>query len=422
MTGAALATLLVLAQTPPAGALETLAEAIVAQARAARAEPPVAVAVAAPGRPALEQAFATVLVARLADAGLAPRLLPPGGDPEAMARERGARALIRLRLTLDATLTASGDVLSTWVNFWAGRTPTRSGSPAAALSAEVGPDATVRLLARAETGVALLLEPDPLARWPVRTEALAAGDLDGDGRAELAVLTEDAVEVRARDGRLLARRTLEGLPRAERPTRDPFGTLCICERRLFAFAADRARGEVLELVGDALLARASLEQPVVGCAPEKLEATFLPGLARLLPAGGPWPSLAGAPRAWGGSARPTRSGPAVLVQLEDATARWSSGPGKLLVLQGVGAGAAAVDLAADGVVRIAASSGAAAPAVDRLRLLAATDGAERASIDVPGRILQVAAADVDGDGREALLLGIWRPEGGSELRLLRSQR
>lgn len=422
MSGAALATLLVLTQTPPQGALGTLADGIVAQVRAARVEPPVAVAVSAPGRPALEQAFATVLVSRLADAGLGPRLLPAGRDPEAVARERGARTLIRLRLSLDAALTASGDVLSTWVNFWAGRTPTRSASPAAALAAEASPDATVRLLARAETGVTLLLEPEPLARWPVRTEALAAGDLDGDGRAELAILIEGAVEVRARDGRLLARRTLEALPRAERATRDPFGTLCICERRLLAFGADRARGEVLELVGDALVARGTLERPVVGCAQERLEATFPPGQARLLPAGGPWPPLSGGPRAWGASVRPTRSGPAVLVQLEDGTARWSSGPGRLLALPAVGSGAAAVDLAADGVVRIAASSSAAAPAVDRLRLLAAADGAERSSLEVPGRIVQVAAADVDGDGRESLLLGIWRPEGGSELRLVRGQR
>lgn len=422
MSLAALATFLALAQAPPPDALGTLADAIVGQVRAARAEPPVAVTVSAPGLPALEQAFSTALVARLAGAGLSPRLLAPGPDPEAVARERGARSLVRVRLTLDAGLAASGDVLSTWVNFWAGRTPTRSPTPAGALAAEVTPDAVVRLLARAAASVALLVEPEPLARWPVRTEALAAGDLDGDGRAELAILTEDTVEVRGGDGRLLARRSLEALPRAERPTRDPFGALCICERQLLAFSAARARGEVLALAGDALVVRGTIDRPVLGCGPARLEASFLPGLARLHPSGGQWPSLPPTPRPWGASARPGRSGAAVLVQLEDGTARWSGAPGKLLRLAGVGAGAAAVDLAADGVLLVAASSGAAAPATDRLRLLAAADGAERASVEVPGRILQVTAADVDGDGHEVVVLGVWRPDGGSELLLVRGRR
>jgi hypothetical protein len=88
----------------------------------------------------------------------------------------------------------------------------------------------------------------------------------------------------------------------------------------------------------------------------------------------------------------------------------------------VGAGAAAVDVAADGVLLVAARTGAAAPATDRLRLLAAADGAERASVEVPGRILQVTPADVEGDGHEAMLLGVWRADGGSELRLVRGQR
>ncbi|HXX29990.1 MAG TPA: VCBS repeat-containing protein [Myxococcaceae bacterium] len=421
MSGAGLAALLVLAQATSPGALGALAEAVAAQVHTAGAEPPLALAVSAPGRPALERAFATELLGRLTAAGLAPRLLAVP-DPERAAREQGARSLLRLRLDLAGTLVASGDVLSTWVNFWAGRAQTRSASPGAAVAAEVSADATVRLLARAGEGLSLELDPEPLARWPVRTLAVATGSLDPDGQPLVAVLTEEAVEVRGRDGRLLARRSLDALPRADPPSRDPFGTLCICQRRLLAFSAGRAAGEVLELSGGALVPREALARPVLGCLSARLEASLFPGLARFVPSSGPWPSLPGEPRAWGGSVRAGAPGPGVLVLLEDGTARWAEGTGGLHALPGVGAGAAAVDLAGDGAVRIAASSSAAAPAVDRLRLLAPDGGAELASVEVPGRILQVAAWSSARGSEEELLLGVWRTDGGSELRLARRGR
>jgi hypothetical protein len=88
----------------------------------------------------------------------------------------------------------------------------------------------------------------------------------------------------------------------------------------------------------------------------------------------------------------------------------------------VGAGAALADVAGDGALRVVATSDAAAPAADRLRLLAVADGSESGSLDVPGRILQVTAASLDADGSEALVLGVWRPEGGAELRVVRGAR
>jgi hypothetical protein len=411
---------LLLSSAPAQGALEQLAAHVAAQASAAGAEAPLAVSVSAPGHPFLQDAFTTLLLSELSTRGLEPQLLPPGGEPEALAKERGSRALLRLRLTLDGTLAASGDVLSTWVNFFSGRRPGRKPLPSGVVFFEVAQDAAVRALAARPEAQTLRLEPEALARFSVRTAALAAGDLDGDGRAELAVLTEDAVEVRAADGRLLARRALSGLPLAEPPPREPFGTLCTCEGLLYAFSATRAQGEVLALVEGALVVRAPLMRPVVACGRPPLEAAFLPGVSRLVPVGKGWPELAVSPAAWGLFARTLSMGPSWLLLYEDGTARTLGRPGSWRTLLHVGAGAALVEV--DEALAVAASSDAAALAVDRLRLLGAADGVEHGSVEVPGRILQVAAARLETNGAEALVLGVWRPEGGAELRLVRSAR
>jgi hypothetical protein len=110
------------------------------------------------------------------------------------------------------------------------------------------------------------------------------------------------------------------------------------------------------------------------------------------------------------------------VLLEDGTARARVGQAGWRTLPGVGAGAALADVAGDGALCVVATSDAAAPAADRLRLLAVADGSESGSLDVPGRILQVTAASLDADGSEALVLGVWRPEGGAELRVVRGAR
>jgi hypothetical protein len=413
---------LLLGLAPAQGALEQLAAHVAAQASAAGAEAPLAVSVSALGHPSLEDAFATLLLSALSARGLEPQLLPLGEDAEALARARGSRALLRLRLTLDGTLAASGDVLSTWVNFFSGRRPPRKPTPSAVVFFEVAEDAAVRALAARPEGQALRLEPEALARFSVRTAALAAGDLDGDGRAELAVLTEEAVEVRAADGRLLARRVLSGLPLAEPVPREPFGTLCVCEGLLYAYSATRAQGEVLALVQGELVVRAPLLRPVVACGRPPLEAAFLPGVSRLVPVGKGWPELASGPSAWGLFARSLPGGQGWLLLYEDGTARTLGPAGSWRTLLRVGAGAALVEGKGGSAFSVAASSDAATPAVDRLRLLGAADGVEHGSVEVPGRILQVTSAALETNGAEALVLGVWRPEGGAELRLVRGAR
>ena len=414
MRGALLALLLL--QPAPPGALETLAENVAAQARAAHAEAPLAVAVTAPGRTALQQAFATLLLARLSGLGLQPQLLPAGADAEAQARARGLRTLLRVRLTFDGTLAAAGDVLSTWENFFSGRKAPRPASPAAVVFTEVPLDAAARLLATlppSELSVSRVL-----AQWAVRTAALASGDLEGDGQAEVAILTEEAVEVRDLQGRLLARRRLEGLPAAEFPAREAFGVLAVCDGLLYAYSAGRAAGEVLALVQGELVLRAPLRRPVVACGKPLLEATFLPGVARLAPAGPGWPSAPAGPAAWGLVQARSTAGPVWLYLLEDGTARVQSGQGGWRTYADVGAGATLAAGDAEGALGLLASSNAAAPGVDRLRVASLADGAEGATVQVPGRILQVVSSHSKVGGPEALLLGVWRADGGAELRLV----
>ncbi len=288
--------------------------------------------------------------------------------------------------------------------------------------AEVAPDGAVRALARAPDAPALLLAAAPLAAWPVRTAALATGDMDGDGRPEVAVLTEEAVEVLGRDGRLLARRPFLGLPPAEVPAREAFGTLCICDGLLYAFSGAHAAGQVLALQDGALVPVAVLSRPVVACGPPQLEATPVPGAARLVPFGHGWPALPEGRAAWGLAVRPTAAGPAVLVLREDGTAVLRRGSGNWQTAPAVGAGAALVDVSGDGSLRLAASGDGAAVAQDSLRLLRLEDGTAEGAVEVPGRIVQVAAAALDGPGAEALLLGVWLPDGGAQLRLVRGAR
>jgi hypothetical protein len=415
---AALSALLLL-QAPAPGALDELAAHLTAQARAAGAESPVVLAVSAGGHSALGDAFSRLLLSRLAEAGLSAEAAPPGTDGEALARAHGARTLLRVRLLLAERLLALGDVSSTWRNFFSGRDRSVPARPTQLLFGDVAADAAVRALAAAEVP-GLQLAPEPLARWAVRTAALAAGDLKGDGASELVVLTEEAVEVRAWDGHLLARRALAGLPWAALPSREPFGTLCVCRGLLYAFSASRAAGEVLALEAGGLVLRETLRRPVVACGVPLLEATFLPGAARLAPAGDGWPALPPGAAAWGLLVKPVASGQLVVLLREDGTATVVRDGGPPLSLPGVGAGAALVDgTAADALGLLAASSSAPAPAEDTLRLLALPDGTAQGGLQLKGRILQVATARAGVSGAEALWLGVWREDGGAELRLVR---
>ena len=179
--GPALVAALLAAAPAPPPALEALTDQLRAQTVVAHPEPPVAVAIQAPSV-ALGETAATLLATRLGEASLPAVVIGPGEDAPARARNTGARSLIQLRLEVGSEIAAAGELRSVWRNFWSGRTPVETG-PARVLSAAVPVDRATQLLAAGTAqGTGLVLDPAPLARFPVRTAALTTGDLDGDGR------------------------------------------------------------------------------------------------------------------------------------------------------------------------------------------------------------------------------------------------
>jgi hypothetical protein len=407
VSGAVALAVALLAAAPgaPAPAIETLADQLRDALVAARPEAPVAVAVQGPSA-ALSESVGAVLAARLGEGGLPALVLAGGPDAPARARGQGARSLLTLQLRVDGELAAAGELRSVWRNFWAGRTPVEP-APARLVSATVPADSATMLLAAAGTaGTPLVLDPAPLARFAFRTAALAAGDLDGDGRPELAVLVGEEVVVLDPAGQPVARHGLGDLPPAAAPVREPFGTLCIANGVLAVASARAEQAVTLQLRGAQLVRLASGGGPTLGCGDEP--ATFVPGVARLALGRGQEREVV-----WGGDARTGHR----LLLFPDGTARWTAPGGSTRVVGQVGAGAALVSWG--GEMRVAASSAAAAPTEDRLRLLG--PGPQEPSLAVPGRILQVLATG-DLRGAPALVLGVWTAEGGSELRVVRGAR
>jgi hypothetical protein len=401
--GPALVAALLVAAPSSLPALETLADQLRTQAMAAHPEAPVAVAIQATSA-ALGETAATLLATRLGESGLPTLVIGPGEDAPARARSAGARSLIHLRLEVGAEVAAAGELRSVWRNFWAGRTPVETG-PARVLSAAVPVDRATQLLAAGSArSTGLVLDPVPLARFPVRTAALAIGDLDGDGRPEVAVLAGGDVWVLDGAGTLLARHSLLDLPASAAPAREPFGTLCISEGRLLVAWARAESPVALRLQGSQLVRGAGGPGPTLGCGEGAEPASFVPGVARLT-------LTRGAEREplWGGD---TRAGHRLLL-LPDGTARWFQPGAEVRLLRDVGAGAALVPW--QGEMRVAASSTLPAPVEDRLRLVGA--GPEEPSVTVPGRILQVSP-EAPGAG-PAMLLGVWTADGGSEIRVVR---
>ncbi len=393
-------TALVASASPP-GAVEAVAAALARDIQAARPEPPVALGVSA-ASPPLGAALTSQLAARLAEAHLAPVVGTSGADT--------ARSLVNLRVWLDGELHAAGELRPARRNFWAGRTAVRPSGAVAVLAASAPADGPARLLAAAGLhGGTLSVDVAPLARLPGRTAAVAVGDLDGDGQPEVAVLLEGEVWILGADGQLRARQPLSALPAAANPAREPFGTLCIHEGRLAVASARSEGGLAFQLDRARLVSAGSLPGPTLGCGAGAPAASFLPGQARLREA-----APAASEVLWGAALH----GGQRLALLPDGTARWTLSDGRRRVLTDVGAGAALVPW--EGEVRLLASSAAADPARDVLRLLR-WEGGPTLEVEVPGRILQVAAAAADA-GALRLLVATWTSDGGSELRWVRDGR
>lgn len=427
MLALALSLSLAAAKAPPPkeGTLDRLAAEVTSAVGAKGFEPPMGVYVE--GAPApLERAFASVLAARLAAARLAPVVVDAKDATEAekLARERGVRSLVRLTLGLtDARLTVRGDALSTWVNFWSGATPTRSG-PAIALTAQADVDAQVLALADRPppaVGTPLALSLSTLARLSKVPAALAVADLDGDQRAEVLVLTGEQVLVFDGAGKPGWRAELSG-PLAARPCRDAFGAVSVAAGKVSAWSAKREKPELFSAQGEPLGAGDAVTVDTLTLHPDPGFNRFQPALTW---AGKPllFPSPPQAVSVFGALA---------LVVFPDGTASLPRGVAPTARLGGVGSGSALADLDADGTPEVVVTSARTSGAVDEVRVLSLADAealagrgglvVEAAPLwqqPIAGRAVVAASGDLDGDGADDVVLGTWGADGTGELVVLR---
>jgi hypothetical protein len=418
-----------------------LAQLVTEEVRALKPEPPVALHLSG-SSPELRRAVSTLLAANLAAAELGPVVLeaPSPEAAETIARDQGARSLVRLTLSVtEGELRAGGDVLGTWVNFWSGRTPSRPPTPAAAVARAVEADAGALALAAVP---APMMSSSSLPMMPsgprqvrlmgaslVRLEGppagLAAGDLDGDGKDEVAVLTERAVSVFGGDGRLLARRELEGLPLNPTPPREPFGMVAIIPQppRLAAWSTRYSHGEVLLLdsAKGTLKTLGPLDTAPIGAFERATftagQTNFTPevrlGEGRVLTVPAPFTSASLVP-------------PRLLFVHPDGSAslypRATTPPVRI---QGLGAGSALGDLDGDNTPELITTAPQLFPSPETVRVYALTgdDPTSHSPLwqsTLPtGRALYVITADLDQDKQREVLVGVWHSDGTGEVFLMR---
>ncbi|WP_414654067.1 FG-GAP repeat domain-containing protein [Hyalangium sp.] len=426
----------------PAGppSVERLVQLVSEDVRALKPEPPVALHLSGPS-PELARAVGTLLASRLAAAELGPVVLeaPSPEAAENLSRERGTRSLVRLTISVQGgELSARGDLLGTWVNFWAGRTPSRPAVPASALVRAVEADAGALALAAlspltaSSPSMTVMTGPRPvrlmgatLVRLEQVPAALAAGDLDGDGKDEVAVLTERAVSVFGADGRLLARREIENLPLSPAPPREPFGVIAVIPQpaRIAAWSARYAHGEVLvfDAAKGSLRPIGPLDTAPLGTAERGMftsgQTTFTPevrvGEGRILTTPAPFTTA---------SIVPPRM---LFVHLDGSASLYARSTTPPVRIQGLGAGSALGDLDGDGTPELITTTSQLFPAPDVVRVYAlagddpTTHGVLWQSALPPGRALQVVTADLDKDNFREVLVGLWHSDGTGEVFLMR---
>jgi hypothetical protein len=189
--------------------------------------------------PVMRQLVSTALSRALGRRKLlsAPLAAKSADEAEELARALGLQSVIRLRVSVDAqSLRLVGDIVSTRLNFWSGKVPTRSGTSSVVnvsqpvdefLRTAVVSAAVPLKVAAPQSSPALTPSEEPLrqvvvAQFAKRMGALAAGDVNQDGKTELAVLFEDALELLDSNGKLIARSPLT-TPRAAITWREPLG-------------------------------------------------------------------------------------------------------------------------------------------------------------------------------------------------------
>jgi hypothetical protein len=439
---------------PPPSGLERAAQSAAQRFAAAIESEPrataVGVAVSSPDAPELARAAQTALLAQLSRMGFKAALAIAAGPEaaEAEARARGLDWLLRAAVRIDGSeIALAGDALPAWVNFWAGADPVRP-EGGGAFAGRAAADADVLTLARRPLTPAASFGLRLLARLPERVVAVAVGDLDGDGRGEVALQLPAAVVVLRPDGERLARRDQEALGRAARPPREPAGALAALgcalavkpaeamdgrqpglERPCLAsFSFGLAKGELLRLEGGELAPVQALDAPALAAgAAGAISGSAIPGRNLFAPevrlASGKEATLPFAPVSVAASSR--SGGPAFLAIGPDGAARLLSEELEPLeaALPPLGAGAAMGDFDGGGVTQLVTTGRVRAE--DRARLWRAdgwSEGPLFESEPVPGGFVAGAAGDLDGQGRDEAVLVAWSPDGGSAVYALGAQR
>ncbi len=422
------AILLAAAPQPVGSSLERLADDVTRAVVSAGFEGPIGVYVE--GAPApISRAAGSLVMASLAAKRLAPVPVAARDATEAerLAREQGLRSLVRLTVSLEAPkLVVRGDALSTWVNFWAGATPTRTG-PAAAIASSVDADLEALTLAGAPAPLStrqLELSLGVIARVNGLLAALTLADVDGDHHAELVALVGDSILTWTADGKLRHRVELSGAV-STRPTREPFGLLSFGNGKLLAWSSRRERPESFTWqVGGW---RSSGPADALSLGPVTLTAR--PGyasFARELTWAGKsltWPVPLEQLALFGTIALGV--GPAG----EAAIAR---GQAPTTQLTGVGSASTLADLDADGTAEVIVTSARSTGEGDELRVVSLgafestqarggnlNEAAVAWQKKLDGRAIVAATGDLDGDGVDEVVLGTWLTDGTGELLVLR---
>jgi hypothetical protein len=414
--------LLVLAAAPPS-ALERTGAAVVAVALERHFPTPIAMYVE--GAPApLQRALASVLAARLSDASLPTMVVDAhdAAEAERLARERGATSLIRLTASIDGTrLLVRGDLIA-----WRSDAGLRV-SPVAIIAHAADVDAEVLLLATGGPSTPappLELKVVSLAKLSDPPAALALIDLDGDRKAEVVVVVGDHLEVHAPDGRLLARAEFQGLP-STHPSRDAFGAVSAAGNKLVAWSGRRDRAELFAYARGALKSLGPTDAVAYESLVVKLEAGPNVFKGELTWAGKPF-VLPAPPQAI------AQFGAVGFFAFADGTAAVARGVVPTTHVGGVGTGSTLGDLDADGTPEVIVTSAKTVGEVDEVKVLTLSafetlqsrnaPSAEASAVwqaPLKGRAVVAASGDLDGDGVDEVVFGLWFSEGPSELVVLR---